>query len=150
LNVERLLGEWGIPKDSAAEREHFERMLETRRMSEDLQEIKKFERGWCHGSEQFRQELLAQMEPSFGVHHSGLEKQESAEAKAQRILSAELERTGIGPDELERRRKADPLKVKIALRLRQETTMTWDWIAQRLAMGASAYAANSVRATQAQ
>jgi hypothetical protein len=38
--------------------------------------------------------------------------------------------------------------VKIALHLRTETTMTWDWIAQRLAMGEGAYAANSVRAAR--
>jgi hypothetical protein len=33
------------------------------------------------------------------------------------------------------RRKGDPEKQRIALRLRQETTMTLYWIAQRLLMG---------------
>jgi hypothetical protein len=33
---------------------------------------------------------------------------------------------------INRTAKGDPAKVKIARRLRQETTMTWDWIAQRL------------------
>jgi hypothetical protein len=41
--------------------------------------------------------------------------------------------------------KGDPAKVKIARRLRQETTMTWDWIAQRLNMGAAGYAAQFLR-----
>jgi hypothetical protein len=86
------------------------------------------------------------MEGSFGPHHAGAEKQESAQAKAERILPEELGRGKLGIEDLEKRKRADPVKVKIALRLRQETTMTWDWIAQRLAMGAGAYAANSVRA----
>jgi REP element-mobilizing transposase RayT len=144
--VQRLLGEWGIPGDSAAGREQFEVMMEARRAAEDPQEVKKLKRGWCYGSAEFRQELLAQMEKSFGVHHGGAERQESAEAKAERLLAEELERRKLGRQELERRRKADPEKLKVALRLRQETTMTWDWIANRLAMGAGAYAANSVRA----
>jgi len=33
------------------------------------------------------------------------------------------------------RRKSDPEKVKIALRLRRESIMTLKWIAQRLQMG---------------
>jgi hypothetical protein len=35
----------------------------------------------------------------------------------------------------------------MALRLRRETTMTWDWIADELAMGTSGSVANAVRAT---
>jgi len=42
---------------------------------------------------------------------------------------------GWSAGELERRRKADGEKLKIARRLRAETTMTWGWIAERLAMG---------------
>ena len=36
---------------------------------------------------------------------------------------------------MERRRKTDAVKVKMAARLRAETVMTTDWIAQRLRMG---------------
>jgi putative transposase len=147
LQVERLLGEWGVPKDSSAGREHFERLMETRRMSEDPQEVKRIERGWCHGSEEFRQELLAQMESSFGPHHAGIEKQESAQAKAERILGEELARLHLRTQDLERARKADRRKLKIALRLRQETTMTWKWIANQLSMGTGGSAANAVRAS---
>src|SRR6266536_3560459 len=62
LRVDRLLGEWGIPKDSAPGREQFELMVETRRASEDPAELKKIRRGWCYGSAAFRAELLAAME----------------------------------------------------------------------------------------
>jgi len=39
--------------------------------------------------------------------------------------------------------------VKIALRLRQETTMTWAWITDQLLMGTGGSAANAVRAATA-
>jgi hypothetical protein len=44
--------------------------------------------------------------------------------------------------ELERHRKGDWRKVKIARRLRQETTMTLKWIADRLKMGTWTHVAN--------
>jgi putative transposase len=145
LRVERLFGEWGIPKDSVAGRAHFETLMETRRASEDPQQVKKIRRGWCYGSKTFRAELLEQMEKSFGRHHDGIERQESAEAKAQRLLAEEFQRRGWSQADLAHLGKGDAQKVQIATRLRQETTMTWDWIARSLAMGASAYAANCVR-----
>jgi len=37
--------------------------------------------------------------------------------------------------DLEQHRKGAPQKLKIALRLRQQTTMTLAWVAQRLQMG---------------
>jgi hypothetical protein len=46
---------------------------------------------------------------------------------------------------LARRRKADPGKIQMARRLRQETTMKWQWIAAVLVMGAAGYAAACVR-----
>jgi hypothetical protein len=52
--VDRLLGELGIPKDSAAGREQLEQHLETRRAQEDGDEFKAIRRGGCLGSETFR------------------------------------------------------------------------------------------------
>src|SRR5436190_10209924 len=57
LRVDRLLGEHGIPQDSAAGRQEFEKRLELRRASEHP-EFNGLERGWLLGSEQFRKELL--------------------------------------------------------------------------------------------
>jgi hypothetical protein len=57
----------------------------------------------------------------------------------------ELKRRQWSRQELESRRKGDRDKVKIARRLRGETTMTLSWIAQRLAMGAAGYAAQCLR-----
>ena len=53
----------------------------------------------------------------------------------------ELKRRGWSSDQLTGRRKRDREKVRIARRLRSETTTTLDWIAQRQNMGAAGYAA---------
>ena len=67
------------------------------------------------------------------------------EAKAEQILGQELRRRGWDRRELERRRKSDQEKIKMARRLRSETTMTLNWIAERLKMGVSGYAASCLR-----
>jgi hypothetical protein len=48
------------------------------------------------------------------------------------MLTEELPRRKIPIEEFEQRKKAVPVKFDIALRLRQDTMMTRDWIAQRL------------------
>jgi REP element-mobilizing transposase RayT len=145
LRVERLFGEMGIPQDSTAGRRQFERMMEQRRGLEDPQGLKAVRRGWFLGDEPFRQELLEQMTRKMGRNHGGDERQETAEAQAVRIVAEELRRRKWGPSELDRRRKGDPEKVRIARRLRMETTMTLNWIAQRLKMGAGGHVANCLR-----
>ena len=80
----------------------------------------------------FRKELLAQMSEKRGPEHYGTEMRESAEQKAERIVAEELRKLGWPEPQLGSRRKGDPDKLKIALRLRQKTTMTLAWIAQRL------------------
>jgi putative transposase len=53
------------------------------------------------------------------------------------IAQEELKALGWGAQDLQGRRKSDPQKVRIAARLRRETTMTLEWIADRLRMGAA-------------
>ena len=136
LWVGRLLGEMGIPKDSAAGRAEFRKQMERRRQEELEEQWKPIRRGWCLGEQAFREELLAQMSGRMGEHHDGVERRESAEEKAERIVREELRKMGWKPEELARRAKGDAAKLAIASRLRRETTMTLKWISQRLAMGA--------------
>ncbi len=136
LAVWRLLGEMGIPQDSPAGREQFEQRMEERRRQESGADWKEVRRGWCLGEESFRQELLAHLAGQVGEHHFGVERAESAEQKAVRIVEEELDRAGWTQAELSQRPKADPVKLAVAKRLRQETTVTLKWISERLAMGA--------------
>jgi len=135
LRIDRLFGECGLPTDSSAGRLEFERRMETRRHQELDEEFLTVRRGWCFGDEQFRQELLAQVEGGAGQFHYGAEIQEASESKAARIIDEELRRAVWSEADLTLRKKGDPAKVGIARRLRAETTMTLQWIAARLRMG---------------
>ena len=137
----------GIPRDSATGRKQFERMMEERRVRVEPGEWKAVRRGWCFGfgEETFRAELLAQMSERVGAHHGGSERVETTAAKAERILGEELQRRGWNAQELARRPKSNEDKIKMAHRLRSETTMTWAWIASHVQMGTAGYAANSLR-----
>jgi len=98
-------------------------------------------RGWCLGDKTFKAELLEQMHGGWQDHY-GEELRESDEAHAERLMQGELRRRKWRNEELARRRKRDPAKLQIAWRLRQETTMTLKWIAQRLQMGRWTYLSN--------
>ena len=147
LRVERLFGEMRLPKDSAAGRREFERQLETRRRQESgSEEWAAIRRGWFFGADELKQELLAQASERVGAQHYGAERQESGEAKAERLVREELGKLGWEEADLAERRKGDPGKVRIARRLRQETTMTLAWIARRLQMGVWTHVSNLLRA----
>ena len=94
------------------------------------------------GGEEFRQELLEQVGRGAGFQAKGEEVREAGEAKAERMVQRELKRLGWGESELASRRKGDKVKVRIAARLRAETTMTLGWIASRLRMGTPAHVAH--------
>ncbi|HEV2210754.1 MAG TPA: transposase, partial [Verrucomicrobiae bacterium] len=123
LRVDRLLGEWGIHKDSPAGRRHFARCLEGRRRQESLKaDWRAVERGWFLGDPQLKEELLAQMHERRQDHYGPELRQ------AERVLREELSRRGWTEAELSRRRKGDPEKVALAGQLRARTTMTLKWI----------------------
>ena len=145
LRVERLLGEYLLPKDSPAGRRRLEEALEQRRGAEDGREYKAIRRGWFLGDEVLKKELLAQMSEKAGESHYGEELRESAEAKAERIVAEEIKRLGWNGEELKRRRKGDHGKARLARRLRRETTVSLRWIAERLRMGSVSMVAHCLR-----
>ena len=70
-------------------------------------------------------------------NHSAEVRQESALAKAERIVAQELARRGWTEADLDRRRKNDPGKLEIAARLRKETILSLKSIAARVPLGTS-------------
>lgn len=72
------------------------------------------------------------MSERLGAEHYGGERAAMEEAKAERILAEEFKRRRWETSEVQARRKGDPGKVALAERLRAETTMTVEWIAERL------------------
>jgi len=149
LRVDRLLGEWGVKEDNASGRRQLEQSMEQRKELEWRQETadwQRLRRGWCWGAKSFREEMLELIGEQQGGQHHGEELQESDEQQAERLVGELLRAAGWTEKELRERRKGDKRKVRMTGRLRAETTMSWHWIAQRLAMGHWRTAANAVRA----
>jgi hypothetical protein len=93
------------------------------------------ERGWCLGGEEFRQELLEQVEARPGPSHFGEAVQEAEAAQAERLVVKGLKRLRWSEADLNARRKGERGKVQLARELRSKTTMPLAWIAARLHMG---------------
>jgi hypothetical protein len=138
MRVDRLLGEHGLGSDLAANRQEFARRMEARRLAEtDEEALKVLRRDWCLGGGEYKRQMLEAMEGKLGEHHSGELRRETAEAKAERIVAEELSRQGWNESDLATRRKNDPGKLRIAARLRRETTLTIKAIASRVHLGSS-------------
>ena len=113
--------------------------MELRRWESEPEEWKRVRRGWYLGDKQFREELIEAMGQRVGAEHYGEERQETAEGHAEAILKAEFKKLKWTEQSLEGRPKGDPKKIRIAVRLRRETTMTVHWIAERLRMVTRTY-----------
>jgi len=61
------------------------------------------------------------------------------------MVREQLTRRGWTEAELKHRTKSDRHKARIALRLRQQTTMTMEWISRRLHMGTVNTLKNALR-----
>ncbi len=72
----------------------------------------------------------------------------SALAKAERIAQEELKVLGWSAQGLQSRRKGDRRKVRIAAPLRRETTMSLEWIAERLCMGGATHVTSLLQCYQ--
>ena len=145
LRVDRVLGELGIRRDDPTGRKRFAQAMEERRGKDQPGEWKAVRRGWFLGGSPLREQVLAMMECGMGAHHGGEEKRETDEQKAQRLVLEELEKRSWTEQDLKKRRKTDAHKVKMAARLRSQTVMTLDWIAQRLQMGCRHTVANCLK-----
>ena len=99
------------------------------------------ERGWCLGGEEFRQELLEQVDARPGPSHFGEAVQEAEVAQAERLVVEGLKRMGWSEADLSARRKGERGKVQLARKLRSKTTMPLAWIAMRLHMGSRGHLA---------
>ena len=137
LRVDRVLAEYGIPGDSAAGRVRFDQVMEQRRWQADNPDWKRLQRTWCFGSADFRKELLDQVSKRIGPNHFGEERRESGEQKATRILFEELSKHGLTAGFLPG--ASTGAKVRIARRLRAETTMSLRWVAERLGFSSWRY-----------
>ena len=68
-------------------------------------------------------------------HHYGEERRQSDEQKAESLIASGLAKAGWTEEDLVQRRKTDPIKLRLAAKLRRETPLTLNWIAGRLQTG---------------
>lgn len=62
--------------------------------------------------------------------------------KAERLIAEALRANGVTEEQIAAWRKGHPFKVRLAAKLRAETTVTVSWIAQRLMMGTRGHLAH--------
>ena len=139
LRVDRLLGEHGIGRETAAGRREFSRRMEARREEEDEEVRQTLKQGWRLGAEDFLDRLEDRLQTPPTENHAALERRETLEARAQRVIAEELRKGKRRREELSGMPKGASLKVKIAERLHKETPMTLRWIAEALEMGSWRY-----------
>lgn len=147
LRCDRLLGDHGLKGASRSALREFARRIESRRDDSGSLAVEAGIRsGWRFGAEDFLSRLLDRVEVKSGEDHRAVERSETEEEKAQRIVRAALTRRGWGEEDLRERRKSDLGKVAIARQLRTETAVSLAWIASRLQMGSWTHVSNLLRA----
>ena len=136
LRTDRLLGEHGILSDDAAGRREFSRRMELRQLEgEDTNAHKKIRRGWKLGAEDFLDRLQDQLQGATRDRHEATQVRESMQIQAQRIIEEELAKEGLSREKLPLLRKGAAVKIQLARKLRQSTTLTLKEVSQLLHAG---------------
>ena len=78
--------------------------------------------------------MLRHIEEQRAQWHCGAELCESAEAKPERLIAEALGAKGVTQKQLAAWPRGHRFKLRLAAKLRAETTVTVNWIAQGLAM----------------
>ena len=102
--------------------------------------LKALRRGWCFGSEQFREALLEKLKspesPARANCGRAITKSHD-EREAGRLVAIGLAQLGIEAEDLRRLPKGSAEKIALATVVKQRTSVTNAWLAERLNMGAA-------------
>lgn len=143
LNVSKVLSSCGMPQDSIKARRAYMAYMDLRHQSIALKKLgarekaawKHMERGWVHGSKEFRDRLLESLLEQ-GKNPEELEqKKEISEAAAGSVLAECLNHFGLEFSDLPGLAKSDPRKFLIAGLLRYHYPVRARWVSEKLVMG---------------
>jgi putative transposase len=154
ISVERGLGQLGY-EDSTRKRRSFleetERLVDRSKLSragvvkmEGVSLNTSLKRGWCFGSDAFREKMLGLLGSKLKAKESeyraengytGQEIRDHSEADARKLIDQALLTLELEKDELLKLRKLDPKKAMIVRLIRRHTRVKLDWIARELRMG---------------
>jgi putative transposase len=162
LAVEDVLAEQGLPDTVDGRREYVER-LDKRAVIEDAARSgipenspevdarrSNLRRGWYWGSEKFAERLLKLVEAASGKavsrgYQRSNEKQAYGEQQAERWLAEGLSAAGLDEDEVQRLPGSDGRKAAIAELLWSRTTVSQEWLAQKLHLKSATNASKVIR-----
>ena len=99
--------------------------------------LKALRRGWCFGSEEFREALLEKLknpESSARANHARAITKCHNEREAVRLLAIGLAQLGIHAEDLRDLPKGSAEKIALATLVKQRTSVTNAWLAERLNM----------------
>lgn len=148
LDARTVLEQAGNLKDSKAGWKLYLEYLEFLATDEQAQKeliFEKLSRGWCVGSENFRREMRQEQEDGerfagLGPEESRAEREQVWEEKLCAFAKlAKIDLKKLAPP------KSDPSKTLLAAALKQTTSVSNGWLAERLAMGEPASASQFVR-----
>ncbi len=142
LRSDRLLGEHGVCDDARGRRRFAQNMEAGRAEDAGEQQAPDLRRGWLLGGGDFLERVLERVTLSPKAHHASSQRAENAAALAARLIRQALAEEGLGESDLRRLRKGAPVKVRIARRLREQTTLSLQEIAARLHMGTAGHVAH--------
>ena len=140
-----VLGECG-EADSPSGRRTYRNVLDTRAAEErgggaiEEEMLKALRRGWCFGSEEFREALLEKLknpESSARANHARAITKCHNEREAVRLLAIGLAQLGIHAEDLRDLPKGSAEKIALATLVKQRTSVTNSWLAERLNMGSA-------------
>jgi hypothetical protein len=95
LRTDRLLGEHGIVSEEARGRREFSRRMEAAREdANDPERLTPIRRGWKLGSEDFLDWIVEKVELRPGEGHSGRQRDETKEHKAEHMVMEAMKRLG--------------------------------------------------------
>ncbi|MDQ2947623.1 MAG: transposase [Acidobacteriota bacterium] len=139
LRVDRLMGEHGLQKDAAGTRRELGRRMMAVWAEKSEQEEEVFQHGWQIGAEDFIDWLADKLARPGRKGERARERAETDAARAEAMVQEGLRKIRWRESELTHQPKGHPAKTKIARKLRRETPMSRQWIADRLRMGSPSY-----------
>ena len=111
------------------------------------------QRGWFFGSQEFKEELLKRLKGILPRRKAGggmeaAVRKDHGEQRGRDLIRGGLEEFGLSEKDLRALAKGDWRKGVLAEMVQKETTMTLDWISEKLAMGDRSSCCRSIRRTR--
>lgn len=144
LCIQRVLHSYGLSNDRKGLAEYRKRMQKRvlgislcdnpREIDEQWDHIR---RGWCFGTDEFKDEMLEKIDLSSGQRNSfsGDEVGAHDELNAERLLVAGMKALGLKESQLSELRKGAEEKALLSWLIRKNTAVSNAWISERLHMG---------------